>query len=311
MIEINHLTKYYGQQAAVNDISFKVDRGEIVGFLGPNGAGKSTTMKIITCFMPPSGGEVTVDGMSVEEHSLEVRKMIGYLPELNPLYLDMNVIDFLDYVGALRSIDSSIRMSRIREIIDICALGEVLHKNIGQLSKGYKQRVGLGQAMIHDPEILILDEPTIGLDPNQVVDIRNLIRQLGREKTVILSTHILSEVQATCDRAVIINRGSIVADSSIADLQRDASNQDVIDIEVSGESNNVSQSLSALDGVSEVREIYPDGTKDKCFRIIAEAGADPRKEIFQAAVSGGWVLVGMNRQVHSLEEVFHKLTLGN
>jgi len=311
MIEINHLIKYYGQQAAVNDISFKVDRGEIVGFLGPNGAGKSTTMKIITCFMPPSDGEVIVDGMSVEEHSLDVRRMIGYLPELNPLYLDMNVIDFLEYVAALRGINSSTRMGRVRKIIDICALGEVLHKNIGQLSKGYKQRVGLGQAMIHDPQILILDEPTIGLDPNQVVDIRNLIRQLGREKTVILSTHILTEVQATCDRAVIVNRGSIVADSSIADLQRDASKQDIIDIEVSGDSNNVSQSLAALDGVDEVREIYPDGTKDKCYRIIAKVGSDPRKDIFQAAVSDGWILVGMNRQVHSLEEVFHKLTLNN
>jgi len=311
MIEIKNLTKLYGQQAAVDDISFNVDRGEIVGFLGPNGAGKSTTMKIITCFMPPSSGEVLVDGMSVEEHSLDVRKMIGYLPELNPLYLDMNVIDFLNYIGELRNIEPALRTLRVKEIIEICALGEVLHKNIGQLSKGYKQRVGLGQAMIHDPEILILDEPTIGLDPNQVVDIRNLIRQLGREKTVILSTHILTEVQATCDRAVIINRGKIVADSTIADLQRDASEQDIIDIEVVGDSNYISQTLTKLDGVREVREIFPDSTKEKCYRIIASPGSDPRKDIFQAAVSGGWIIIGMNRQVRSLEEVFHQLTMNN
>ncbi len=310
MIEINHLTKVYGIQKAVNDISFRVEQGEIVGFLGPNGAGKTTTMKIITCFMPPTSGDVKIGELSVAENSLEIRRMIGYLPESNPLYLDMNVVDFLRYVAELRNIEKSKHNARIREVIEICGLGDVLHKDIGQLSKGYKQRVGLAQAMIHDPAILILDEPTIGLDPNQMVDIRNLIKRLGKEKTVILSTHILSEVQATCDRAVIINRGEIVADSTIADLQRGAEQQDSIDLALDPTDDDVIAKLTQVVGVAEVREIFPDAsTNELHFRILMSPGVDPRREIFKTAVEHNWVIMGMNREVRSLEEVFHKLTM--
>lgn len=314
MIEISHLTKLYGTQRAVDDINFSVEKGEIVGFLGPNGAGKTTTMKMITCYMPPSAGEVKVGGYSVEEDSLAIRRMIGYLPELNPLYLEMNVVDFLRYIAELRGIEKEKRSSRIREVIDLCALGEVLHKDIGQLSKGYRQRVGLAQAMIHDPEILILDEPTIGLDPNQVVDIRNLIKQLGREKTVILSTHILSEVQATCQRAVIISRGKIVADSSIADLQTSAAEQSIIDVELDGDidKNAIVDELSTVEGVSDVKVIYMESRRNANeFKITSVPGADPRPEIFRKAVEKDWVLIGMSKEVRSLEEIFHKLTTQN
>ncbi|HHE46877.1 MAG TPA: ATP-binding cassette domain-containing protein [Bacteroidetes bacterium] len=308
MIEISNLTKTYGEQKAVDNISFKVEKGEILGFLGPNGAGKTTTMKIITCYMPPNAGDVTVGGFSVLDDSIEVRKMIGYLPEINPLYSDMNVVDFLKYIADLRGLSEDLQIRRIREMIDVCCLDEVLHKNINELSKGYRQRVGLAQAMIHDPEILILDEPTIGLDPNQVIDIRNLIKQLGREKTVVLSTHILSEVQATCDRAVIINNGRIVADSSLADLQRDLEGKTSINLEITGAENGVEERLSKIAGVDEVREVFLENSGGRSFRITSSPGSDPREEIFRCAVEAGWVIMGMSREIRSLEDVFHQLT---
>ena len=309
MIEITNLTKTYGGQKAVDDISFKVDKGEIVGFLGPNGAGKTTTMKVITCYMSPTSGKVTVGGVDVTEDSLEVRKMIGYLPELNPLYGDMNVVDFLRYVAELRNIPKDQSVARIRDMVETCGLEEVLHKNINQLSKGYRQRVGLAQAMIHNPEILILDEPTIGLDPNQVVDIRHLIKMLGREKTVILSTHILSEVQATCNRAVIINRGKIVADSTLADLQRQMAGKQVINLELDAGKNGVDKRLLQIKGVEEVRETFVESASGHTYRITASAAEDPRAAIFQTAVQAGWVILGLSREIHSLEDVFHKLTM--
>ena len=308
MIDIKQLTKIYGEQRAVDDISFKVEKGEILGFLGPNGAGKTTTMKIITCFMPPTMGEVTVGGFSVFEDSIEVRRMIGYLPEINPLYGDMNVVDFLRYVADLRGVDKQAQTSHIQEMTDVCGLGEILHKNINQLSKGFRQRVGLAQAMIHDPDILILDEPTIGLDPNQVVDIRNLIKQLGREKTVILSTHILSEVQATCDRAIIIHHGRIVADSTLAELQRDLEGKATINLELIAENNGFEDQLKKIEGVEEVREVFQEEASGKNFQITTAQGSDPREDIFKAAVEGGWIIIGLSRETRSLEEVFHKLT---
>ncbi|MFH0766036.1 MAG: ATP-binding cassette domain-containing protein [Calditrichota bacterium] len=308
MIEISHLTKTYGNQNAVNDISFNVEKGEIVGFLGPNGAGKTTTMKIITCYMPPTSGEVKVGGLPVQEHSMEVRRKIGYLAEINPLYHDMNVVDFLRYIAELRNIPKDKHNQRIREVVELCSLGEVLHKDISQLSKGYRQRVGIAQAMIHNPEILILDEPTIGLDPNQVVDIRNLIKRLGREKTVVLSTHILSEVQATCDRAIIINRGAIVADSSIAELQRGASQHEVINLELIGDVDRAPDVFRQIDGVADVREVYVNAGSARSFRITASTESDPREKISRKAEENSWAIVGMSREVHSLEEVFHKLT---
>lgn len=309
MIEISHLTKMYGPQKAVNDISFNVERSEIVGFLGPNGAGKTTTMKIITCFMAPTDGSITVGGMSVLEQSLEVRRMIGYLPEQNPLYSDMNVVDFLMYIAELRDIPKENRSGRISHMVELCGLGEVLHKDIGELSKGYRQRVGLAQAMIHDPEILILDEPTIGLDPNQVVDIRNLIKRLGREKTVVLSTHILSEVQATCNRAVIINHGEIVADSSLEELQRDIEGKHVVNLELLEGADNAMERLEKLESVEEVREAHLARTNGPTFRIVAIPGSDPRPDIFHMAVEAGWTIVGMSLEVRSLEDIFQKLTM--
>ncbi|MCF7811182.1 ATP-binding cassette domain-containing protein [bacterium] len=308
MIDIKQLTKVYGTQKAVDNISFKVEKGEILGFLGPNGAGKTTTMKIITCFMPPTSGEVTVGGFPVLENSIDIRRMIGYLPELNPLYGDMNLVDFLKYVADLRGIEKSKQNNRIQNMIDICGLGDVLHKNINELSKGYRQRVGLAQAMVHDPDILILDEPTIGLDPNQVVDIRNLIKRLGREKTVILSTHILSEVQATCDRAIIINKGLIVADSSLAELQRDLEGKASINVEIKTSDNSIADHLTSIEGVEEVRELYLDDSINRNFNIVSTAGSDPRELIFNKAVENGWIIIGMAREIRSLEDVFHQLT---
>lgn len=308
MIEIKNLCKTYGEQRAVDDISFNIDEGKIVGFLGPNGAGKTTTMKIVTCFMPPTSGEVTVGGMNVTENSLEVRRMIGYLPELNPLYGEMNVLDFLDYIAELRGIGSDRRAARIREMVDICGLGDVVHKDIHQLSKGYKQRVGLAQAMIHDPAVLILDEPTIGLDPNQVVDIRSLIKKIGREKTVVLSTHILSEVQSTCDRAVIINKGKIVADSSLAELQRDLAGKQTIVVEVLGAEGDAGSRFEKIAGVEEVLESFPEGRLGRCFRITAPASVDPRSDVFKVAVGAGWTIIGLTRELRSLEDIFHQLT---
>ncbi len=309
MIEISHLTKIYGTQKAVNDISFNVEEGKIIGFLGPNGAGKSTTMKIITCYMPPTSGEVTISGLKVTEDSMEIRRMIGYLPELNPLYLEMNVLDFLDYIAELRDIGPDKRRSRINEMVEMCGLGNVVHKDIHQLSKGYKQRVGLAQAMIHDPAILILDEPTIGLDPNQVVDIRSLIKQLGREKTVILSTHILTEVQSTCDRAVIINNGIIVADSSLIDLQRDLAGKQIISVELLGATGDVAPTFERIGGVETATETFPEDRIGRCFKVIATAKVDPREQIFRTAVQMNWTIVKLTREMRSLEDIFHQLTM--
>ncbi|MEP5613674.1 MAG: ATP-binding cassette domain-containing protein, partial [Cyclobacteriaceae bacterium] len=219
-VVVENLTKKYGAQKAVNDISFEINTGEVVGFLGPNGAGKSTTMKMITCFMAPTTGNVNVEGSSIHTDSETVRRKIGYLPENNPLYLDMPIVDYLRFSAEIQGVEKSEISSRISDMIERCGLTAEKHKNINELSKGYRQRVGLAQAMIHDPEVLILDEPTTGLDPNQIVEIRKLIKDLGKEKTVILSSHILSEVEATCDRILIINKGRIVADGSAEMLRQ-------------------------------------------------------------------------------------------
>jgi len=221
-IEVNKITKLYGEQKALNEVSFSIKSGEIVGFLGPNGAGKSTLMKIISCYLPPSIGTIKVCGLDVMEQSMEVRKKVGYLPEHNPLYLDMYVKEYLEFVG--RFYDVKKLNDRVKEMVEITGLTIEQNKKIGQLSKGYRQRVGLAQAIIHDPQVLILDEPTTGLDPNQLVEIRNLIKALGKNKTVMLSTHIMQEVQAICERAIIINHGKIVADDSIANLTQKNSN---------------------------------------------------------------------------------------
>ena len=310
-IAVRNLTKLYDTEKAVNDISFDVKTGEILGFLGPNGAGKTTTMKIITCYMPPTSGMVEVEGMDIAEHSFEVRKKIGYLPEMNPLYLDMNVVEYLEYSARLHGLKDALLRSRLKEMIDVCGIADVRHKDIGELSKGFRQRVGLAQAMIHDPEVLILDEPTSGLDPNQIVEIRNLIRQLGRAKTVVLSTHILSEVQATCDRVIIINEGTIVADGTLEQLQQDFRGSERISLELKARTTNAMTAIyPKFKDIQHVESVEYSGQEGELhkFSIHAEKGFDVREEIFRRAVSEGWVLMEMSRKATSLEEVFHKLT---
>jgi ABC-2 type transport system ATP-binding protein len=310
-IAVRNLTKLYGTEKAVNDISFDVKTGEILGFLGPNGAGKTTTMKIITCSMPPTSGMVEVEGLDIAEHSFEVRKKIGYLPEMNPLYLDMNVVEYLEYSARLHGLKDVQLKSRLKEMIDVCGIADVRHKDIGELSKGFRQRVGLAQAMIHDPEVLILDEPTSGLDPNQIVEIRNLIRQLGRAKTVVLSTHILSEVQATCDRVIIINEGTIVADGTLEQLQQDFRGSEKISVELKASTTNAMTAIyPKFKDIQHVESVEYGGQEGELhkFFVLTEKGFDVREEIFRRAVSEGWVLMEMSRKATSLEEVFHKLT---
>lgn len=306
MIRIENLSKSYNSQLAVDNISFEVKTGEVLGFLGPNGAGKTTTMKIITCFMPPTSGDVFVDDLDIYEHSLEIRRKIGYLPEHTALYQDMNVIDYLAYVAELREIPARKQRGRIREMVDLCGLSEVRSKDIGELSKGFRQRVGLAQAMIHAPDILVLDEPTIGLDPNQIVEIRGLIKQLGQEKTVILSTHILSEVQAVCSRVIIINKGSLVADGTPTELTGNLQGEETIYFELKGASPNFKPALENLAGVDEIIEETPlEGST--VYRIESKK-EDIREKLFYLAVRQGWTILELRREQTSLEDVFRELT---
>jgi ABC-2 type transport system ATP-binding protein len=310
-ITVRNLTKFYGHEKAISDISFDVKTGEILGFLGPNGAGKTTTMKIITCYMPPTSGTVDVDGYSIADHSLEVRRKIGYLPELNPLYLDMNVVEYLEYAAQLHGLDKAKMIQQLAKMVEVCGLRDVRHKDIGELSKGYRQRVGLAQAMIHDPDVLILDEPTSGLDPNQIVEIRNLIKQLGRAKTVILSTHILSEVQATCDRVVIVNDGSIVADGTPAELKQKFHSAETVAVEIKAAvADPIMEMFAKIKSLAGVEALeYGGATGDvHRFSVSVTKGADVREELFRQAVAEKWVLLEMSRKGTSLEEVFHRLT---
>ena len=309
MIKINNLTKYFGETKAVDGIDFEIKKGEIIGFLGPNGAGKTTTVRVITCFLSPTSGTVEINGLNVIDNSLEIRRKIGYLPENTPLYHDMNVLEFLRYIAELRKIPKLEQNSRIKKMVEISGLGDVLGKNIGTLSKGYNQRVGLAQAMIHDPEILILDEPTSGLDPNQIVEIRNLIKQLGREKTVILCTHILPEVQATCNRAIIINWGKIVADGTMEELETASTGSERIFIEVQiGEGADPIEKLRTLENIQEIA-LIPSAGSTKAYRLETKKRTDPRESIFKTAVESGWTLLEMRRERTSLEQIFRQLTM--
>jgi ABC-2 type transport system ATP-binding protein len=297
-IEVKHLSKFYGEQAAVNDISFSIGKGEIVGFLGPNGAGKSTTMKMITGFIPASEGEIKVCGKEVSVDSIETRKHIGYLPENNPLYLDMYVKEYLEFVGKIYKL-KNVR-ERVKEMIHLVGLEVEQNKKIGMLSKGYRQRVGLAQAIIHNPDVLILDEPTSGLDPNQLVEIRELIKRIGKEKTVMLSTHILQEVEAICDRVIIIRKGTLVADNLASNLQV-ASDTQVVFAEFEG---NVSKSLlQKIPGVSKVEKV-----SDQTFLIESESIDDLRKMVAQFAQQNNLLVLTLRTEEKSLEEVFKNLT---
>ncbi len=304
-IVVENLTKKYGEQKAVNDISFEIKTGEVVGFLGPNGAGKSTTMKIITCFMAPSSGDVRLDSDSIHADPEAIKKKIGYLPENNPLYLDMPVVEYLRFSAEIQGVAKANIPKRIADMIDRCGLDREKHKNINELSKGYRQRVGLAQAMIHDPEILILDEPTTGLDPNQIVEIRKLIKDLGKEKTVILSSHILSEVEATCDRILIINRGRIVADGTSDTLRSQSQGQELLKISIEASAEEVEKAVRGLATVEKVSSI--DG-KDGWFNVQSKPEASSRKEIFDLCVQNKWYLMEMTGLETRLEDVFQKLT---
>ena len=306
MIEVRGLTKHFGKTRAVDAVTFDVHAGQVLGFLGPNGAGKTTTMRIITCYLQPTAGSVLVDGLDVTQDAVEVRRRIGYLPESAPLYHDMNVFDYLQYITEIRKIPSGKRRAAIRRAVESCALGEVLNKNVGQLSSGFRQRVGLAQAIIHDPEILILDEPTRGLDPNQIVEIRAMIRELGREKTVIFSTHILQEVQAVCDRVMIIDKGKMVFDGSKEEMAYGLAGKERVYLELRGNGNACEQ----LKTIEHVEQVHVLSEQDGMLHLRVEAarGSDVRDKIFAQAVEQGWTLLEMRRDNTSLEEVFRELT---
>ena len=296
-IEVRRLKKYFGDQAAINDISFKVDKGEIVGFLGPNGAGKSTTMKIMVGYIEASSGEVYIKGQKVDIDNLETRKHIGYLPENNPLYTEMYVREYLEFVGRIYKIKNL--KTRVNEIINSVGLEVEQHKKIALLSKGYKQRVGLAQAIIHDPDVLILDEPTTGLDPNQIKEIRTLIRDLGKEKTVILSTHIMQEVEAICDRIIIINKGELVANKSAQELKETTIKQTVY---VEFEEQISKTQLSKISADAHIKKV------EKGWLIASEQENDLKKAIAKYAQQNNWLILTLEVKNKSLEEVFQELT---
>lgn len=299
-ITVEHVTKLYGEQRALDDVSFSVEPGEIVGLLGPNGAGKSTMMKILTCFIPQNEGAASVCGFDVQENDLEVKKHIGYLPEHNPLYPDMYVREYLEFIAKIHKIKTNVG-KRVDEMIHLTGLTPERKKKIGALSKGYRQRVGLAQALIHDPDVLIMDEPTSGLDPNQLVGIRELITQMGKEKTVILSTHIMQEVEAICTRTIIINQGKIVADAPTNDLMQAALGSSRIIVEFNG--NIEYNKLRALHGVVHVERVTP-----TIWTLTSQKSKDVRKSIFDLAVAEKLAVLSMKIEQRKLEDIFHQLT---
>ena len=305
-IVIKNLTKLYGAQRAVDNLSFEVKTGEILGFLGPNGAGKTTTMKTIAGYIKPTEGTIRVGRYNVETDADKVKQVIGYLPEHNPLYSDMYVVDYLRYMAQLQLLRADKINDRIYEMVNVCGLEGEKHKRISELSKGYRQRVGLAQALIHDPQVLILDEPTTGLDPNQIIEIRQLIRKIGHEKTIILSSHILAEVEATCDRILIINKGRIVADGTSDQLRKASSGCECVKITVENADRNdvvrVMQNIDTVELIDTVKD-NPDS-----FEIQSKEGESSRRAIFNACVENGWVLTEMTPIETKLEDVFRELT---
>ena len=297
-IKVQEVSKLYGKQKALDNLSFEINKGEIVGFLGPNGAGKSTMMKIITGYIPQTSGLVEVNGLDVSMDSLEIRRQIGYLPEHNPLYLEMYVKEYLHYVASIYKLGRS-KAKRIAQIIDLTGLGEEQNKKIASLSKGYRQRVGIAQALIHDPNVLILDEPTTGLDPNQLLEIRKLIQNIGREKTVMLSTHIMQEVEACCQRVLIVNKGQLVADKNIDFLTNRKESKCV---KVEFDSDFSSDLLNEILGIENYKSLG-----NHCFSIVSQG--DIRKDIFEFAVSKNLIILEMNTQSKNLEDIFHELTI--
>ena len=307
MIEVENLTKRYGRATAVDGISFKVQKGEILGFLGPNGAGKTTTMRILTCYLPPTEGTARVAGFDVFERPLEVKRRVGYVPETPPLYPDMAVLDFLDFCAKIKGIPAKDRKPRIEVVVEKCRVGDVRNKLIGRLSKGYRQRVGLAQAILGNPEVLILDEPTAGLDPKQIIETRELIKGLGGEHTVILSTHILPEVSVTCGRVVIINKGRVVAEDTPDNLTHRLRGAGALRVDVRGEPAAVETALRAVPGVIEVHPRSGDAGSH-AFEVETESGRDARAEVARTLVGQGFDLLGLQQVGMSLEEIFLHLT---
>src|SRR6202795_5093765 len=314
MIQVDRLTKSYGPVTAVRDVSFNVEKGQIVGFLGPNGAGKSTTMKILACFMAASGGSARVAGFDVFSQSLEVRRRIGYLPENSPLYADLPVAAYLDFVAEAKGVSRGVRRSKVADVMDRCFVTDMQHRLIGKLSKGYRQRVGLAQALLGDPEVLILDEPTIGLDPRQITEIRALIKSLGGQHTVILSTHILPEVSMVCDSIIIINRGRVVAKGTQAELVEQVFPAARVEVEVAGPREAIASSLKTLPGVTSVEAIGVEAVaaRDGASRFVIESprGRDVRGELVRLVAGRGWELLELHQVGLSLEEVFIRVVAG-
>lgn len=320
MISVKNLTKYYGDFKALNGISFEIKSGEIVGILGPNGAGKSTTLRILTCYLNPTDGDAIIDGKSILNDEINVKKIIGYLPESAPLYNDMCVFDYLVYMADIQELEKDKLNDRLNYVVEVCSLKEVISKPIGELSKGYKQRVGLAGSIIHDPKILILDEPTNGLDPNQIVEIRELIKELGKEKTVLVSTHILSEVESTCSRAIIINKGDIIADDTPRNLSSSfAGNKSAtvkISIKTSENTESVREKLSSINGINKVEIEEFGGNTDNVNNNIKEISIysnleEPRDEIYKFIKNTDWIIYEMTKVKENLETVFHILTKGD
>ena len=313
MIEVSHLSRQFGTFRAVDDVSFSIPTGQIVGLLGPNGAGKTTTMRMICGFLGATSGSVAIDGKDITENPVEAKSKIGYMPESAPLYSDMIVEDYLNYVAQMQGVDAA---QKVPLLCQTCGLKEVMHKNISELSRGYRQRVGLAHALMNDPEILVLDEPTSGLDPNQIEDVRALIKEIGKTRTVIISTHILGEVETLCPRVIIISKGKLVADSPTNELRERVGNASALNLVFGGTSFTEAQkALAKIDGVCGVEKAAETekikGERKLCgLRVLLKEGVEARKEIFSAAVANKWTIYHMEIQKNSLEDVFHTLTQG-
>ncbi len=306
-IEVDHLTKFYGSARGVMDLSFTVEKGEIMGFLGPNGSGKTTTMRMLTCFFPPTGGTARVCGHDILKEPLEVRRSIGYLPESVPLYLDMSVRGYLRFFAEVKGVSSKARHGRVEEVIRKCGLEQHAHRLIGKLSKGYRQRVGIGQALLGDPEVLILDEPTIGLDPRQIIEIRNLIKELGSTRTVILSTHILPEVSMTCNRVIIIHEGRLVAVDTPENLMSRVQQTPQILVRATGPDEQIIRALGAVRGVTAVQRHAPGTAEPHGYRVDTEPGARNMNELARVIIDHGWQLREIRPVDITLEQIFIKL----
>jgi ABC-2 type transport system ATP-binding protein len=311
MIQVENLTKYFHALCAVDQINFDIQKGEILGLLGPNGAGKTTTLRMLTGYLRPSAGRIHVKGLNIDEHTLEIKKILGYLPESAPLYHEMLVFDYLNYVAAIRQINGQPKMARIRHLADLCGINEVMHQPIGELSKGYKQRVGLAHAMMNDPEVLVLDEPTSGLDPNQIAEIRKIIKEIGKEKTIILSTHILSEAEATCDRIVIISQGKIVADGSAENLKQSTRGKNIIKLSVqNADFQTVQETLEEIEALDDVTCISEtDGILT--VSLSYSSTVDLRPKVYSKIKETDWVLLAFHQETQSLENIFRELTKEN